>query len=241
MTDVVYVLGSGSSMNNLELAYSLASVERYLGDYRNIYVIGNHPGFEGNFIHIPAEDKSYKLKQLNIRKKIEIACEHPDISDPFLFMNDDHILLTPILCSDFKYYYNTNLAKMWLGKRKNGHYKLALHNTLVTLSEKDLPIKHYDIHIPILYHKEKFLQAMAKHDWGRMGEFVIKSLYCNTVGVEPYHHIDPKVVQHYQMAEDIEREVKDWFVFSFDDVSLSEGMLKYLDQIFPAVKNTCVH
>lgn len=234
MIDLVYVIGIGSPSGNLELKYSIASVEKFGKGVRNIYVIGEDPGFRGNFIHIPDMDRG-RNKQHNIMLKILIACEHPDISDPFCFMNDDFILTKNVDLSVIPYYYNTNITRMWKSKRKPGHYKTALINTLIALSEKDLPLKHFDIHIPILYYKENFVEAMGRYNWNERDGYVIKSLYCNTIGVDPVLSIDPKVVPAYSESEEIASYIKDWFMFSFDDISFTEGMKSFLQSLFPNV------
>jgi hypothetical protein len=234
MTDLVYILGSGSPLQNTELRYSLASVEKNMLGVRDVYIIGDHPGFEGNFIHIPDTDRG-KNKQDNIRLKIQTACEHPDISDPFLFMNDDFIITKPVHAGSMPYYYNTNLTRMWKAKRKVGHYKTALLNTLIALSEKDLPLKHYDIHTPILYGKKEFLEVMSRYNWNQMHGYVIKSLYCNSINIEPEFHIDPKVTPAHEDFSSIENDTKEWFMFSFDDNSFNQTMLKYIENLYRKV------
>lgn len=46
--DLVYILGSGSQWRNNELRFSLRSVQKNLKGYRNIYIVGENPGFLKN-------------------------------------------------------------------------------------------------------------------------------------------------------------------------------------------------
>lgn len=234
MISIVYVLGTASPCNNLELKYSLASIRKYCESKYRVFIIGDHPGFEGDFIHIPDTDRG-RNKQHNIMLKIQTACNIPDISNPFLFVNDDFVFIRPFTPLQIPEYYNTNLTRMWKSKRKVGHYKTALFNTLIALSEKDLPIRHYDIHTPTLYKKDDFLFAMSLYNWKEMHGFVIKSLYWNTIGTNGVSHPDPKVVPAFSDIADLENEIKDWFMFSYDDISFNDTMKEFLAMKFPEV------
>lgn len=224
--DLVYPLGSQSLHQNIELQYSLASVERYLKGYRNIYIVGDHPGFDGNFIHIPAADDG-KNRQDNIRKKIELACQLPELSERFLFMNDDFFLLQE--CDvDMPYYYDSNLAIAHKGKRKPGHYKQAIYNTLITLAEADLPLRYYDVHTPIIYDKALFPQVMSRYNWGIRDGYVIKSLYANTLKIEGERLPDCKLNHCYETEIELNSFLENRFMFSVGDNAFGDILLNFL-------------
>lgn len=222
----------------------MASIRQYISGYRNIYIVGDHPGFDGEFIHIPVADR-WRNKQDNIRLKLEAACAHEEISDTFCMMNDDYIFIKPFDIQSTPFYYNTNLAKMYLSKRKNGHYKQALLNTLIHLTDRGLPVKHFDIHAPILYNKQKFLEVMAQFNWNIKDGYVIKSLYSNSVSFDreflSEQLCDPKVTQAHETVEATWEVIKDWFMFSFDDHSLNDALIKLLVLKFPEVENEFVN
>lgn len=181
MIDIVYtVRRGGSRSNDKELMYSLRSIEKHLKNYRNIYIVGYKPDFIQNVIHIPAEDK-HTVPDSNILRKLLTACNHPDISDSFLFFNDDHFLLSDFDAPTFPYYYSSTL-KDYLRKRVNDSYGRRSKNTMTYLLNNKLPIKHFDIHYPIIYEKAKFKQCFAKLPPAHQG-YVIKSLYANSLRI----------------------------------------------------------
>lgn len=219
--DIVYILGIGSPFNNLELQYSLASARKYI-KHENIYIIGADPGFAHGAIHIPMEDEG-KGKEDSIRLKIERACAIPELSDDFLFINDDHFFTKPIP-DPLPYYYDSNLMMAHKLKRKNGWYKIALENTYLALGIRDMTIRNYDIHCPIVYNKRLFPEVMRQYDWNLRAGFVIKSLYCNTLGVEGHPMCDNKIFQQYENPFELEQQIGNRWVFSTDDCAMNDVM-----------------
>lgn len=179
--DIVYILGNGSLHNNLELKYSLTTVKHFVKDAGRIFIIGEDPGFEGDFTFYPFPDCG-RNKQDNIRKKIEYTCGLPEISDNFLFMNDDHFFNAPVEISKYPYYYSQYLLDKYEARKVPGHYKSAMRNTLEAHSlERQYFLKYFDIHTPIRYNKALFITVMAEYDWGIKDGYIIKSLYANNL------------------------------------------------------------
>src|SRR5688500_2320198 len=97
--------GFGSRNNDIELRYCLRSIETHLSGYGDIFLIVHKPKWVKNVMHIPAEDEQRTWwKERNIYRKILLACEDPRVSDDFLFMNDDHYLLSDFVAGEFPYY-----------------------------------------------------------------------------------------------------------------------------------------
>jgi len=189
MIDLVYPLGPGSRDNDFEIYHSLRLVKKFMVNYKDIYIIGAVPpvqinelfaGTDHNIIHVPAENRGINNQDC-IRRKVEIACNTPAISHRFLFMNDDFFLRGTLTADVYPFYYYSNLGIAYQMKRKMGHYKRALGNTLIALATAEKPLRYYDIHVPIIYNKTSFLHAMSKYDWKLKDGYVIKSLYVNTI------------------------------------------------------------
>lgn len=237
MIDIVIPLGTGSQHGNLELQYCLKSIDKYLTGYRNIYIIGSHPGhidipIRDKIIHIPAEDHGFNIQD-NIRRKINIACSHPEVSKNFFFTNDDHIYLKPLNVMDLPYYYSGDLELAWRRKRKKGSYKSALKNTNEALTAKAYANYHFDIHVPIIYNKKLFLAAMSLYNWKtcKCG-YVIKSLYCNTLMIKGEQYNDMVISWQCLDIAEIERLIKDRFVFSFNNEGATDLMFEFLKNKF---------
>lgn len=239
--DIVCPLGKGSLHKNLELQCSIRSVQQYATGWRNIYVIGEHPGFEGSYIHIPYPDCG-KGKQDNIRRKIQQACSMPGISEDFLFMNDDHFLNAPVDIRAIPNYYAYELHEVYRRRRVGGAYKKAILRTFDILTVMRLSIRHYDIHVPMILNKTIFPEIMAQGDWSKPEGYLIKSLYANVAKLKLYapkgklgDHPWPElnINRLYKSVEELEELTARYPIFSvstggMDDVFAAFLRSKYL-------------
>lgn len=220
-----------------ELYWCLQGIKQFMANARNVYIVGDKPAFEGDYIHLPETDRG-RGKQDNIRVKIETACGHPDVSDPFLFMNDDYFLTKPMDAEKVNAVYNKTIWQAYLDYRfKKGAYKQALKNT-VDLLGKDA--NHYDIHYPIKYYKKHFIKVMRYanwHDWSKRDGIVIKTLYCMAPVSGPcrwgdFQMEDPKLKEACTSVEQVHELVKDLPMFSTDENSYNDMVVGYLTALY---------
>ncbi len=89
--DLVYVVGTGSRWNDNELRFSLRSVSKNLSNVGKVFIVGECPDYLKNVIHIPASDifDSAINADGNMTHKLLLVCNNKELSDDFLFMNDD--------------------------------------------------------------------------------------------------------------------------------------------------------
>lgn len=217
MIDVVIPLGSGSIWDNNELRYCLRSIEKCLLNYRKIYIIGECPDWVRNVIHIPATDNY--THERNIMEKIKIACAYPEISEDFLFMNDDQFFLDLHTTLSFPSYYSGTIRENILKRHREDEYKAAMRNTEMALNFYHHESKYYDVHYPIIYSKLDFPEIMDRYNW-TLNDYVIKSLYCNTKGITGKPGLECKMkgtIAYYKLLE----KVKPLKLFSIGDRSLS--------------------
>ncbi len=232
MIDVVYVLGKGSIWYNNELRFSLRSVEKHLSGVRDVYIIGECPSFITNAKWIPMKD-SYK-KERNIMEKLKIACEHPDISEEFLFINDDHFFLKAANADTYPYYFCEPLVEAVKKRRQESTYTKAMWNTLEALQANGFTehLKNFDIHTPIRYNKQAFIESMKLVDWENPGEYIIKSLYCNSNKIIGCFMPDRKIQKHLDRA-DIETFLQGAEIFSIADIAINDWMIAYFKELYP--------
>jgi hypothetical protein len=180
---IVYALGKGSRLNNIEIRYSLRSLEQHLTVIKDVWVIGEKPDFLTNINHIPQND-THDVPDSNIMLKIKKACETPKITDQFLFVNDDHYLLADFQADKFPYFYSQTIQEYQKTRTMDG-YRHRCNNTQKSLLSRDLPTKYFDIHYPILYDKKAFLENVVQHyDLTEKHGFILKSLYANAMKIE---------------------------------------------------------
>lgn len=225
---VAYILGGGSKHNNLELRLSLRSVEKHLKPER-VIICGHDPGFlSGKVEHVPnIPIKKEHNSAWGIKENLLALCAHPDTPDEFVLLNDDYFILQPI--AEFPYYHKGGLREA-MERIGSGIYYSHLLATATVLEGKKLPTKHFDGHWPIVYDKNKLKAIIKAQDWDVPLGPTIRSLYCNTLGIEGEYREDVKA----------NRPVKDWAAFcagkdciSVSDESFDRNCQAYLLSLFP--------
>lgn len=235
MTDIVYVLGTGSKYNNLELRYSLRSVDTFIHNHHSLHIVGECPDFidKRTINHIPAKDHSrhFHWRERNIMEKIKVACLSDDVSSNFLFFNDDHFLLRWVQdIARYPYYYHGEIALQHVHV-ENTYYKTR-NNTIKLLKRLGVPNRNFDIHFPIVYNKKLFMESVASQDWLQPYGYTIKSVYCNVLGIEGVDHPDCKVNRPLTI-EDARAYVANRELFSVGDQALVGGVPQVLNELFP--------
>jgi hypothetical protein len=234
MIDIVYVLGSGSKWENNEIRYSLRSVEKYLQNYRNIYIVGERPDFLQNIIHIPAEDLWHPSR--NILEKILKACRTQEISSKFMFMNDDHFLLQETNAPTYPYYHSGELATDLVKYTPGNWYKNYLQETIAALKEKNLTTANYDCHTPIIYHKKWFIEKLQAFDFTK--KILIKSAYANS-WAHPSEYIKDCKIKGWKSEQELNKMISGQHIFSTGDQCLADAKTRrsavkvFLEKSFP--------
>jgi len=181
--DILYPIGAGSQWNDAELRYSLRAIEQNLKGYRNIFIVGRCPDFidKSKVIHIPADDPLNSNADGNISLKVLKACQNERLSDDFLFINDDHIINKSMRISDIGYYHKGNFADFPESFWNTELHRRRLKRTFEILKERGLSTYHFDLHVPIIFNKQKFKQTIPSFDFTKGIGFTTKSIYANPV------------------------------------------------------------
>lgn len=226
--DIVYALGTGSRMHDIELRFSLRSIRKHLTGFGKIFIVGECPPWLQGIIHLPMADNPRLSPDHNIMAKVATACVSPEVSDEFLFFNDDHFLVSPFHVEQFPNFYHGDLATYCKNRGNDGYGKRA-KSTLDYLKSKDLPVKYFDVHTPIVYNKEAFMQHVhAAPGWGGEG-YIIKSLYANSLKIEGTPFRDQKInappapdVKIFSTFPHIKASVTRFLSESFPEMSMFE-------------------
>jgi hypothetical protein len=230
MIDIVYIVAKGSHWQDNELRYSLRSLEKFGLDVGKVFIIGEKPSFiNEEAIHIPYRDV-YANKARNIMCKIHWACRDTRVSQNFVLMNDDYFLLNPIKLSESKFYYKCDLERSIVIQQNE--YQKYCAETLKILKERGLPHKNFDVHLPVIYNKDKFFDVAAKYDCTGRYSYIVKSIYCNTLKIEGILQDDCKISYPYA-TQKIQQLNEKRSVFSIADGSLNNSMKAYIMNLYP--------
>lgn len=185
MIDVVYVLGHGSTWSDNELRFSLRSLQDHLTDLGQVFVVGARPRWLTGVIYLPYPDK-YSCKERNIMEKVAYACGHPDLTQRFLHVHDDHFTLQPARGAEVPNWCAGPLDQLARAVKVTNHWRDAVLNTNRVLLQRGFENRNFDVHFPIVFDKTLYPKVMDEYDWrGEPRGFVVKSLYANTLEL-PY-------------------------------------------------------
>jgi len=233
--DLVYVLGTGSKWNDNEIRFSLRSVQKNLKGVRNIYVVGEYPAFLQNVIHVPAKDilDPGVNADGNMTYKLLHACSIPELSDNFLFMNDDFIIMQPMVAAEIPWMHKGDMKnrpeKFW----KEQFYRYRLRRTFETLCERMQTTLQYDYHAPMLMNKNDFRTVMAEFDWHEGIGLTFRSIYGNAMQLPAEHLTTQKktVYKNYTYAELVQITETAQFL-GYNDQGLNKPLMYWLWKMF---------
>lgn len=225
MCDIAYILRNGVSSN--EIKYSLRTLSCL--KHGRVFICGGLPSYinKNKVTHIKAKD-SKNNKLLNAIDKIKEICNTKEVSDDFILMNDDFFFLKPV--DNVKIYYNGTLDHMEKTHiSKAGYYYKAIRLTLKTLRDRGIknPL-NYEVHYPIVFNKEKFLEVMSTIN----PEYPIlfRSFYCNMLGVPGEDRNDVKA---YSVV-DLNRLLKTEFFSTDDSVAKTHEFIEWAESTNPS-------
>lgn len=237
MIDIVYILGTGSTWEDNELRYSLRSVEKYLKNYGNIYIIGNNrPSFLDNIRYYRVEETSIK-PQKNVANCLYVASTLEKLSNNFLFFNDDFFLLKNTDALTYPTYHNPEKGNDLVKNCKDENYKRKIENTINKIQELTgkNPYSYYDIHLPFVFNKvelNRVLRWVQYHD-DKEG-MLIRTLYGNLSNVKGNQVIGNSRKINIPLEIDTLKELnRNSRFFSIGDDGLNDDMKQYLQLLYP--------
>lgn len=212
--DIVYCLKEGS--DGKELKYSMRSLQNI--PHNKVWLYGGCPDWvdreKVNWVPIP-QDKGNKW--LNTEELLKNIVENDNITEDFIWFNDDFYVLKPINVLEYRY-------DRLLGSRINDFMKISwftINNGYCTrlkiaarsLRWKGYDTKNFELHIPIIFNRRKFLQILDT--FPNIG--AKRSLYGNCFIDDAIESEDVKIYNLDETPND------DWDFLSTSDKSFREG------------------
>ncbi len=129
-------------------------------------------------------------------------------------------------------FYAKHVPKLFIHEEYN---TVLIENVLrrqkAVLKQMNKDTWNFDIHTPIKYSRDKFIEAMESVDWRKPNGYVIKSLYCNYFDIEGMPHIDLKISTQVPFHR-LRKTVEGQDIFSIGDRAIGLPMKKLLDLYF---------
>ncbi len=230
IVDIIYPIGKGSKWNNNELKYSLRSLEKHGKSLGRVFITGDCPDFlSDEIVHTPCED-SYSYGVINTNEKILHTLRSHDVSDNFVFMNDDFFLLKDVDLSTYPYYYK-RMLKPEEEKKKYGN---SLVFTYYYLIFQEKSVKNFELHLPIVFNKQNFLSL--EKEWSLSKKLPLglqtRSIYCNMLSIDGIKTRDCKI-RDFSDPKDVWDVIEPRDCFSIADTAISCGIESILSELYP--------
>jgi len=213
-----------------ELKYALRSITQNVTGVGNVFIIGDHPSWLKEVFHVPYRaGNGMTDKERNIYERVALACGLKQVSDDFLYMNDDHYVLVPTEAEEFGVYFFGTLSRIL--ETNTTPYQVTVQNTVNLLGKAAL---NYDIHCPIVFNKERFLRTFRAVEWSKPYGYCMKTLYCYANGLYGTLMPDMKIRRyHDHPAVHQLQALRGLPFFSTDDRAMNAAMVEVLETLFP--------
>lgn len=239
--DIVIPLGNGSKWHNNELKYCLRSIEKYLKNYRHIYlicdgIIFDIPKFiDTTHVNIIQSELDITTPSKNIWDKIYVACEHiVQFSKDFVLFNDDYFLTKEVDALRIPNYYNNRL--LYTTTPYDNWYNDFLENTDELLKTEKRMCLNFDIHYPMIINKQKFLELHTEYNerWREYGDkLLVKSLYGNLQEIKNVYAIEDCKIKDIQSTNYVRAFINNKWMFSTGDKCLTEPVKQLIQEMYP--------
>lgn len=182
--DVVYVVGP--HRENEELRFSLRSIATHLVHGR-VWIAGYAPRWVSSEVGRIRTRQAIGSKFQNSVGNTRAACAHPDVSDPFLYFNDDFFVLEPTRAEEIPPLHRGPLSA-FLKRRIPGRpgvssYATGRAETAALLDRLGIedPLAYEPIHSPLPVGKAGMLAALEAGRELRVLHY--RTLYGNLAGI----------------------------------------------------------
>ena len=238
--DVMIPLGNGSQWNDKELRYTLRAIEKNLKGYRNIIIVGQKPDWLQNVIHIPADDPLTSNADGNITLKTLKVCNRSDVTDDFLFMNDDHLITHPVHVEDIPDYYKKDFEAYEKSYWNNSLHRIRVYRTWQALKAGGYSTINFELHVPNLINKAKYVDAVNRFPFDKDFGLCPKSLYGNlAVSWDTMKQIKDPTIFQKKSLEKIKAQFENSEIphVAYNDDGLNANLKYYLHKAFPEKSN----
>ena len=168
-----------------DLRYALRALEKNFIDLGQVWIVGDKPEWLTNVQHIPrsvAYSDDDRLRNFNYCASMWMAARTEGITENFLYLADDHFILTPRTAQNFR---ETVLVREDMGSYTQAERMTAdrewqkmIWETVDTLMKHGLSGWNYETHTPKLVNRSQLMDMFAAFGYGE-GNLIWQTAYFN--------------------------------------------------------------
>lgn len=150
------------------LKYSVRALEQNFVDLDKIWIIGNKPGWANDKLNVIPKEPEYKgiyPRNRDYLSRMITTTIHPEISDPFLYIADDHYFLgirsAESLTNPYYIYEDLNEIEYLRYNTELTAWQQALWWTYDRMKEEGWYGWNFETHTPKIIEKQKLLRTFS--------------------------------------------------------------------------------
>lgn len=208
---------------NPELRYALRSWQQNI-EHDELWIVGHKPGWVENARFI--EGNPHDDKPRNVFANILLACEHPDVPEDIVIMNDDMFALKPYTP---QVEYRGLLRDHLRGIRRSSWWKQSLDSTVKYFDRLGIPAPlSYELHTPLPASKSDMAKALREAaDWTPKNPPQWRTVYGVRCEIGGTQTSDTKVYR--EKAGDWQ----EWALISTSDPAWNTPVGRHVEGLFP--------
>ena len=217
---------------------ALRSLHKFLRFGVNVVVIGDREEWMSDEVTVIEHDCVSDNPQIDVVEKLKLAIVADEVTEKFIWSNDDIYLIAPVMLAHFEVPKNKGALRPELYK---GVYKENMLRTVELLT--DFPKLDFGTHTPIVYQKQKLVDMFERFPELNAGGYLISSVYFNTLwDTEPISSIELNwqsdnialsIVSKQPDSEKFEELVSKKMFLNNAESGYSDFLMKYLLTMFP--------
>ena len=228
------------------LRYSLRALEKNFIDLGKIFMIGDIPPWIKGVYQVPwsmAHSMDQRTRNFSFCHSMWIAAKVPEISDSFLYMADDHYILTPRTAQDFRdtVLVRENMETYTQRERRTGRreWQQMIWHTVDKLMDGGYSGWNYETHTPKMIEKTKLMDCFAMFGIGD-GKLIWQTAYFNMH--PPSSEFKAYLCEESGLRAGIYREMtvpeieaaaRDAVFLNHNDDGVNDALRDYLESRFP--------
>lgn len=222
-----------------ELKMALRSFDKFLRFGVNVVIIGDWEEWMSDVVTVIEHECVSDNPQIDVLEKLKLAIAADEVTDKFIWSNDDIYLVAPVMLAHIEVPKNKGILRPELYK---GIYRDNMERTVALLA--DFPKLDFGTHTPVVYEKQSLVDMFERFPELNTGGYLISSVYFNTLFPEfnPISSIElnwqsdnialsivSKQPDHKKFQELVSKKI----FLNNAESGYSDFLMKYLLEMFP--------
>lgn len=222
-----------------ELKMALRSFDKFLRFGVNVVIIGDREEWMSDVVTVIEHECVSDNPQIDVLEKLKLAIVADEVTDKFIWSNDDIYLVAPVMLAHIEVPKNKGILRPELYK---GIYRDNMERTVALLA--DFPKLDFGTHTPVVYEKQSLVDMFERFPELNTGGYLISSVYFNTLFPEfdPISSIElnwqsdnialsivSKQPDHKKFQELVSKKI----FLNNAESGYSDFLMKYLLEMFP--------